>query len=366
MRSRRRRWLAAAATALTLGGVLLLAGCCCRQTIRLGPSHRFPAASAIVLPSPEGIPPDDTVSQATMRNVMLHLDDDVHLHVYRLQGRMHDLTHSGVIKLDDKTTLLLEISSARMGMTADDLSILLNRYVFGYRGSPLRDLRVRMVGSRMVQTGVIHNVVDLPFEMTAELSATATGLIRIHPVAMKICGVDGFGLMRMLNIQMEDIVDVSGARGVALAGNEMLLDPVALLPPPRLAGHLTAIRIEGDEMVQLFGGDPAPSAALPMAAENYVLFRGGNLRMGRLFMVRAELEAVDADPRDPFDFYLDHYRSHLVAGYQLSTRSDGMVAFMPDFADLGIGPRLRPALPEAPAADSMHADSVMSLLRRRS
>lgn len=362
---RRRKWWAAAGTVVILAGVLLLAGCCCRQQINLGPPHRLPPATAIVIPSPDGLPPGDTVSLATMRNILFHLDDDIHLHIYRMQGRMHDLRRTGIINLDDKRDLLLEITSGRMGMNADDLTILLNRYVFGYRGSPLRNLRVRLDAQRqhMIQTGVIHNIVDLPFEMRAELSVTRGGLIHIHPVAMKICGVDGFGLMRMLGIQMEDILDLSGARGVTLAGNEMMMDPLVVLPPPRLAGKMVGVRIEGDEMIQLFGPENPPEPpAPPVIAENYVYFRGGTLRFGRMFMVRGDLEAVDQDLSDPFDFYLDYYKSQLVAGYQLSTRADGMVAFMPDFGDLGSGHRPRPTLPSPASQEPMHADSVAGLL----
>jgi hypothetical protein len=333
-RTRKRvRWAATAAVVLS---VLLLAGCCCPRPIALGPAHRFPSREALELPVPPGLNPSDTVSEASMRNILFHLDDDIHLHIHQLRGRMHDLRGSGIILLDDKNTLLLEIRSGVMGMSSGDLSLLMNRYVFGYPGSPLRNLRVRMAGTQMVQTGVMHNIVDIPFEMTANLSVTPQGMIRISPTAMKICGVDGFGMLRMLHVQMEDLLDLSGAKGVRMQGNDMYLDPLVILPPPRIAGRLTGLRVEGDELVQIFGdGDHLEPSPPPSAAENYLYFRGGTLRFGKLLMAGADLQAVDADPGDPFDFYLDHYQAQLVAGYHLTTPVDGMLAFFPDFADLG-------------------------------
>src|SRR5207237_5111665 len=101
----------------------------------------------------------------------------------------------GVVLLDDKQTLLLDIREGTIALSSADLSLLLNRYVFGYHGSPLRDLTVRTEGDQIVQTGVMHKVIDIPFEMTARLSVTPDGEIRIHPTEMKICGLDGQGLM---------------------------------------------------------------------------------------------------------------------------------------------------------------------------
>ena len=38
---------------------------------------------------------------------------------------------------------------------------------------------------------------------------------------------------------------------------------------------------------------------------------------------------IDMDPRDPFDFYLDHYQEQLVAGYTKSTPDYGLTRLCP-------------------------------------
>lgn len=358
MTSKSRRWLRWGAFAGALAFLVLMGpASCARQTIVLGPAHRFPPPEALVLQTPPAAGAGDTVTQASMRNIMLHLDDDTYLHVHQLQGRMHDLRHTGIILLDDKNTLLLEISDAVLGMSADDLTRLLNRYVFGYPGAPLTDLRAELRGSQMLLSGTLHKGAALPFEMAANLGLTPDGrTIRVHPTSVRLCGADGLALLHALGLHLSDMIDLRGAKGVRAEGNDLLLDPFQILPPPRISGHLTAVRIEGGEMVQVFGDGAAPPAP-PVASESWVYFRGGTLRFGKLFMVDADMEAIDSDASDPFDFYLDYYASQLVAGYHVTTARGGMVAYFPDFADLGTraATRTPPAVPAHPVAHASAA-----------
>ncbi len=46
-----------------------------------------------------------------------------------------------------------------------------------------------------------------------------------------------------------------------------------------------------------------------------MFFRHGVLRFGKLTMDDTDLMIVDANAKDPFDFFLDHYNTQLVAGY---------------------------------------------------
>jgi hypothetical protein len=48
-------------------------------------------------------------------------------------------------------------------------------------------------------------------------------------------------------------------------------------------------------------------------------------------MTDADMWLIDADPRDPFDFFPDHYLDQLVAGYSKTTKAGGLRVYMPDF-----------------------------------
>jgi hypothetical protein len=64
------------------------------------------------------------------------------------------------------------------------------------------------------------------------------------------------------------------------------------------------------------------------------MWRGGQLAFGKLTMTETDLELVDEDPRDPFDFSVDRWNEQLVAGYSKTTSTRGLRAHMPDFDDL--------------------------------
>jgi hypothetical protein len=64
-------------------------------------------------------------------------------------------------------------------------------------------------------------------------------------------------------------------------------------------------------------------------------YEGNRLKFGKLTMNDTDLTLLDLDPSDPFDFYLDHYKQQLVAGYTKTTLSFGLRVYMVDFNKLG-------------------------------
>lgn len=326
---------------LLLGLLVSLAAfaSCIRREVVLPEADRLPHPDQLVLPVPgEVYAMADTATETAMKNVLFHVDDDILLRIAHLRGRMQDLRGEHTIVLDDKNSLLLTMTQAEIGLTAEALTMLLNRYVFGYRGSPIRSLIVKIEDDHVVQTGIMHKIIDIPFEMNADLSVTEEGLVRLRPTSMKIAGLDGVKLLKAVDRTLADMLDLSGAKGVSVEGNDLLLDPLEILPPPRIEGTLTAIRVEGDQILQTFGS-PGTAGAEPLAppvpANNYIYFRGGSIRFGKLYTVLADLEAIDTDEDDWFDFYLDHYHTQLVAGYHVTMPNYGLVTWMPDFDDIG-------------------------------
>ncbi len=60
---------------------------------------------------------------------------------------------------------------------------------------------------------------------------------------------------------------------------------------------------------------------------------------GRITSVRIEgddIKLIDADPRDPFDFFPDHYNDQLVAGYSKTKATGGLQVYMPDYDKLAM------------------------------
>jgi hypothetical protein len=174
------------------------------------------------------------------------------------------------------------------------------------------------------------------------MSVTPTGRIRIHPTAIRIFDVDGEGLMKALGITLERLLDVRQAKGVGVEGNDLLLNPDSLLPPPAITGRVTEVRVAQGQVVQVFGDTAAwvashvrPLAPLDSAAPNYMRFQGGTLRFGKLFMVQADMQIIEAEPGVAFDFSIDEYNRQLVAGYSRNTSAKGLKVYMPDLNRLG-------------------------------
>ena len=74
-------------------------------------------------------------------------------------------------------------------------------------------------------------------------------------------------------------------------------------------------------------------------------FAGNEIRFGKLLMTKPDLQLIDADERDPFDFFPAKYRTQLVAGYSKNTPSGGLRTYMPDFNDVRPTTDLRPGQP---------------------
>ncbi|MEO8033615.1 MAG: hypothetical protein ABI837_04235 [Acidobacteriota bacterium] len=335
--------------------LLLLPACCC---LHRGPGSPIAAAPPIHV-SPLGgadipIPTEAAAKAPTdteMRNVLFHADETTVLDIHLMRGTLESKEAGTPVNLDNKTTFVMKIDIAEIGMDSASLDNLINRYAFGYPGAPLREVHVSMEGTQLRQEGIIHKIVDIPFTMWADVSASGNR-IRIHPTKIDICGINGMGLLKAVGQSLEKMLALPKERGVSAEGNDLLLDPLKILPPPRVELQLVAVKVVGRELVLVCDAGqhlPALSPTRP-GEKNWMYFHGGTLRIGKLLMVDADMQVVDSDPADPFDFFIDRYNEQLVEGYTRNQVNYGLVVYMRDFADVGKpkreGERLAPVKSE--------------------
>ncbi|MBV9071062.1 MAG: hypothetical protein JO231_20270 [Acidobacteria bacterium] len=319
--------------------LLLLPACCCVK----GPLAPItPAAVPVITPMGAGAMPTPTEAaskaptQALMRNVWFHIDDDLYLDIHSMRGELVSNTPGTPLNFDNKLSFVMKVDTATIGLNGASLDVLMNRYIFGYPNPPLRNLHAEMAGKQLKQSGIIHKVVDIPFTMFADVSVS-NGLLRIHPTKLEICGINGLGLLKAVGMTLQKMLTLPKERGVSAEGNDLLIDPNRALPPPKVELHAVSARIEGDELVQVFdAGRHLPELGLPHPEEkNTMLFHGGTLRMGKLLMVDANMQVADTDPSDPFDFVIDRYNEQLVAGFTRNQPDYGLLVYMRDFNDVG-------------------------------
>ena len=151
--------------------------------------------------------------------------------------------------------------------------------------------------------------------------------------------------MHMFGVELDDLIKLKRTPAVRIVDDDFLLDPERLLPSPRVNGHLTRSSTRRGSCRPSVGERwrnhrTPPIARLAISCH----YHGGILRFGKLTMSDADMQLIDADPKDQFDFFPKRYIKQLVAGYSKNTLSGGLKVYMPDYNQVD-GVDLRPPRP---------------------
>jgi hypothetical protein len=271
--------------------------------------------------------------QCQMHNILYRFTGDVAVHIFDLEGALVPAPGHALAVFDQPPSFLIHIRAARISITTDQLAKVLNQHVFSAKDAPLKDLSITAQGEQLKIKGKLHSKGDVPFETDGALNSTPDGKVRVRAQKIKAAHLPVKGLMDLLGLKIEKLINTEKVRGIRVEGDDLILDPEQLFPPPRIKGKLSDIKIRGNQLLMIFGNGTMKGGLYP-AGGNYMAFRGGQLRFGKLTMDESDMVLIDADPRDPFDFFLDHYKEQLVAGYSKNTMQDGLRVHMPDYATL--------------------------------
>jgi hypothetical protein len=280
-----------------------------------------------------------------MRNVLLTVAEGIVLRVETLDGELISRTPGTPPIFDNPESYVLRMKSARTAIDAPSLNALMARVFSG--SSPIKDLKITIANGEIRQTGKLHKGIDVPFSMKTSVAPTPDGRIRLHATSLKAVGIPIKGMLDLFGVDLDNLMKMPGQRAIQVEGDDILLSPAEILPPPKTEGRVKEVRVAGDRLEMVMVGDAKPPgrpASLPEpSARNYLYFHGGIVRFGKLTMTDADLQLVDADPADPFDFSPAQYLSQLVTGYSRTTLRGGLKVLMPDHNDLNTPKgRLRP------------------------
>jgi hypothetical protein len=282
----------------------------------------------------------DSAQWVEMQNVDLHIDAHAVMRLRSLRGEVRRTRTAGIASLDDPTSFRIRATSGVVALDGSAITALLNEIAFNYPKAPIRHLRVRIDNGSVVQKGTLHKGVDIPFEMWAVPVLQPDGRLRLHPDKLRIFSVNGLTLMHALGLHLANMMDLSKARGASVKGDDIYLDPLQIIPPPTVEGRLAAVRVDRDLLVMEFVRTPDDTVFGTVVrpdsgAHNFVYFRGGLLKFGKLTMTDADLLIHDADERDPLDLYFADYNRQLVAGYTKNLPNFGLRTWMIDHDKLG-------------------------------
>lgn len=267
-----------------------------------------------------------------MRNVNYHFSDRIAIHIESLSGKLVPTAGHSIPAFDDANSFSLELSAARIDVPLDSLAGALNEHVFASDDAPLKSIKAQTDGQFLKISGKLRSKGDVPFEAKGQLSLTNDGEIRLHVEKVKAAHIPATKLMDLLGVKVADLIHTKSVQGIRAEGDDLILDPEKVFPPPQIHGKLSAIRNYGSMIILEYG-----SAEKPAGSEtgNYMSYRGpGPLKFGKLTMEPTDLTLIDMNPADPFDFYLEHYKEALVAGYTKTTPSFGLRVYMRDFNKL--------------------------------
>jgi hypothetical protein len=272
--------------------------------------------------------------EVDMRNVDLHITAQINLHIRHLRGRFVAAGTRPAPYLDDPGSYTVMVDTGEVAVDLPSLNAIVGG-ALERAHSNVRRVEISVDDNgELRQTGVLKKGISVPFDMKASVGVTPDGLIRIHTESVKGFGVPVNPLLKLLRLQTDDLIRVDPGHGIRVEGSDLLLDVSQLLPPPGFHGKLTAVRVDRNALIQVFGaGEPRPISAAA-TAKNHIYWRGGQLAFGKLTMADTDLELVDEDPRDAFDFSVDRWNEQLVAGYSKTSADRGLRAHMPDYNDL--------------------------------
>jgi len=296
------------------------------------------------------------VVRTAMRNVDYHLTDRIIVHITSLDGKL--APKPGQIPVFyDKNSFGLDVDAATIILNMTALTNDLNDYVFAKADAPLKKLSTSTEGDQLIMKGLLVSKGGVPFETSGTMSVTPEGMIRVHTTKVKALKLPVKGLMDLLGLDTEKLLNTKKVEGVTVDKDDLILDPEKILPPPELHGHLTSLKIENGEIHLTFapangGAAPAPIKESCGGAKNYLHFRGGTVRFGKLTMSDTDLELLDVTPADPFDFSIDHYNEQLVAGYSKSTAAGGLCVHTPDYNKMKQKAAAKPAAAMKPTDDA--------------
>lgn len=281
--------------------------------------------------------PADRAIRVSIRNVKYRFAENVSVQINDLKGAVVPIGDRTPV-FDDKESFKVRIDEAEVAIGPQDLANLLNQFVFSQPGSQLSGISVATTPQAHLKIkGRLKDKGDIPFEMDGALVPTEDGRLRLHAEKMKALKIPVSGLMGALGIEVDNLIKSGKVPGIEAQENDLVFDLEQMLPPPRIEGIVTKVRVEPNTIVYRIAGDTKSAVnekPMPKLAGNYMEFQGNRMQVGEFAMQDCDIVILDMDPSDPMDFFLDRYRVQLAAGYLKIATNSQVRAYIKDYGKL--------------------------------
>jgi len=311
-----------------------------------------PPASPDTTPSKKVMQePRGGVSQFHTRNVMYRVDQDIVVEMPNMNADIHVFEPNQPFIPANVDDFMVQIHTAELTIDEKSMANLMNKYVFNYPDSPLTNIEITAAGGKIRQSARIKKFgLTLKCDLEGSLRPNGKGQLVLQPDSIKSNGIPVKGLFDLLGVELTKLINSNEERGVKIDGNNIVLFPDRMMPPPSLRGFCTGAEITQGKIKMIFDDGVRREMAGPLpepSAKNYILMWGGNILINNNLALNAKFQMLDDTPEDPMYYYMPVYREQLEAGLTVATTQGEMIAYLSDVHGTRVeGPsRYKPKLP---------------------
>jgi len=295
--------------------------------------------------------PKGGVSQFYTRNVIYRVDEDIVVEMPNMNADIHVFEPNQPFIPANVDDFMVQIHTGEETIDEKSMSALMNKYVFNYPDSPLTDIKIRAENGRIRHSCKMKKFgVTLSTELEGTLRPNGQGQLVLHPDVIKSNGIPVKGLLDVVGVELTKLINSNEDRGVKIEGNDIIMYPDRMLPPPSLRGFCSGATVTPGKIKMTFDDgvrrDPPTNLPEP-TAKNYILMWGGNILINNNLALNAKFQMIDDTPETPMHYYMPVYREQLEAGFTVATTQGEMIAYLSDVMGTRVeGPsRYRPKLP---------------------
>ena len=339
-RSPRARLAAGVMATLLALSSSLLAGCGGSPTSTDLPA---PVPTRAPFEEPKGAP-----TRFYTQNVAYRVDDEVVVDMPSMDADLVPFDIGKPLIPANVMDFQVKVHVADFTLTDQAMAAMMNRYVFNFPGSPISDVRITCMNGRLKQTAKLKKFgLTVTTELEGELRPNGRGQLVLRPDKIRSNGLPVKGLLDILGVEVAEMLKAREDKGIRLDGNDIILFPERMIPPPVMKAFCTgAVITPGKVTMHFDDGVRRERPALPEPARNFILMWGGNVLINNNLVLDAKLEMIDDTPDNPMQYYMPLYREQLETGFVVSTPKGEMIAYLPDLNGTKVDrPRYHPPLP---------------------
>ncbi|HBN07750.1 MAG TPA: hypothetical protein DD435_03555 [Cyanobacteria bacterium UBA8530] len=313
--------------------IALICGC--------GKSPNLPDTPASHSHNPDNIVASGGVSQFFARNLVYRFDEDIVTEMPALDADIRMIKSGDPFVPGNADDFVVDIHRCDLGIDKASLEAIFNKYVFNFEGSPLSNLSFTFLDNRVKLAGKMKKgFLSIAFEAEGPILPNGSGQVVLRPDTIRANGVKVTSLMGLMGMDIATFINMRKESGVRIDGNDVVIYPNRLLPPPAIRGFVQTVTVNKRLMVLGFNDRvvrPVPTLPDP-AARNWLLFYGGDVMLANTLMKDAKVQMVDMAPQDPMYYFMPLYKEQMVAGTMRYTMKGETISYVPDIKGTHFNP----------------------------